>query len=86
MNRHSMPAGRRSTGFVSAALLALTLASCGEAETPAAAAPDLAKLASLATNDIEKTPELKQLAMSAGKDLFDKTCADRKSTRLNSSH
>ena len=25
MNRHSMPAGRRSTGFVSAALLALTL-------------------------------------------------------------
>jgi len=55
----------------------LVLAACNQQQTQtnAPSGPaDPAKLTSVATNDIGKTPDMQQMAMAIGKDVYDKNC------------
>jgi len=59
------------------AIAALLIAACNQQQTQSStsAPADSGKLASIATNDIGKTPGMQQTAMTLGKDVFDKNCA-----------
>jgi len=72
-----MSVSTTSCGSVCAAVIlaAAVLAACNQqqAETKSAP-PDPARLATVATNDIGKTPDLQQAAMTMGKDVYDTNC------------
>lgn len=66
----------RIAALVGATALAACIAGCNQqpqsTATTAAPAPTMG---SVATNDIAKTPELQQAAMTMGKDIYDKNCS-----------
>ena len=74
MDMTSTTAQRRSIVRFGAAFAALALAACNQNTSPPAPI-DLTKLTAVETNDIGKTPDLQQIAMTAGKDLYEKNCA-----------
>src|SRR6185503_7060918 len=68
----SMSVSTMSCGSVCAAVIlaAAVLAACNQQQTETKSAPPYpARLATVATNDIGKTPDLQQAAMTMGKDV-----------------
>jgi cytochrome c oxidase cbb3-type subunit 3 len=67
-------------GFTTAAMVAVALSACNQSNTTTAqsapaAPPGIAQLASVATNDIDKNPQLLNLAMTEGKALYAMHCS-----------
>src|SRR5215470_17770278 len=62
--------------LVGATALAACIAGCNQQpQSTAANNAPAPTMASVATNDIGKTPELQQAALTMGKDIYDKNCS-----------
>ncbi len=65
------------SGSVAAVVIAMAVSACNQqqAQSGSGGASAPASLTSVATNDIGKTKELQQAAMTMGKDVYDKNCS-----------